>query len=184
MFAKISSDFLDHSVDYHQFKSKFVLDRYYSKERDAGSAFYKITYFLKFQQAHLKDIFTILPAPSYAEFTGGGLVTPHIDGGNDSVALNFYLSAPGDATIFYEKNHPDVMPYPGTRSYNVKDLHEIARFNAQPFDAYLLDVTKIHGIQKSGNEPRNMISYRWKKHTFEEIYNSLNTEKILWTDLK
>ncbi len=184
MFAKISSDFLDHSIDYHKFKSNFVLDKYYSKERNAGSAFYKITYFLKFQEAQIKNIFTIPPTPSYAEFTGGGLVTPHTDGGNDTVALNFYLSAPGDATIFYEKIHPNVQPYPGTRSYNVNELQEITRFNANPFDAYLLDVTKIHGIQKSGDEPRNMISFRWKKYSFEEIYNSLTTEKILWTDLK
>jgi len=179
MFAKISNSFLDLSLDYRQFKSNIVMDQYYSSARKGGSAFYRITHYLKFKQSHLKDIFTIQPNIFYAEFTGSGLVTPHTDGGNDSVALNFYLTAPGDATIFYEKKNDSIQPYPNTRSYNVADLTETSRFYASPFDTYLMDVSSIHGIQKSGSEPRNMISYRWKNYSFEEIFNSLNIEKAL-----
>jgi hypothetical protein len=179
MFAKISNSFLDLSIDYHQFKSNVIMDQYYSSARKGGSVFYRITQYLKFKEVHLKDIFTIQPNVFYAKFTGGGLVTPHTDGGNHSVALNFYLTAPGDATIFYEKKNDSIQPYPDTQSYNIADLTETSRFYASPLDAYLMDVSKIHGIQKSGFEPRNMISYRWKNYSFEEIFNSLNIEKAL-----
>ena len=179
MFAKISNSFLDLNVDYHQFKSNMVMDQYYSETRKGGSAFYLLNHSLQFKQSQIKDIFTIRPNIMYAEFTGGGLVTPHTDGGRDTVALNFYLTAPGDATIFYEKKNDSVQTYPNTRAYNVDDLLEVSRFYALPYDVYLIDVTKIHGIQKSNSEPRNMITYRWRNYSFEEIFNSLNIEKIL-----
>ena len=179
MFDKISNIFLDLNVNYHQFKTNMIMDRYYSEARKGGSAFYLLNYSLKFKQSQLKNIFTIRPNIMYAEFTGNGLVTPHTDGGNDTVALNFYLDAPGDATIFYEKKNDSIQTYPNTRAYNVTDLLEVSRFYAFPLDVYLIDVTKIHGIQKSNSETRNMITYRWKNYSFEEIINSLNIEKIL-----
>jgi len=179
MFAKISNSFLDLNVNYHQFKSNIVTDQYYSESRKGGSAFYLINHPLKFKQSQLTDIFTIRPNIMYAEFTGSGLVTPHTDLGRDTVALNFYLSAPGDATIFYKKKNDSIQTYPNTTAYNVEDLLEVSRFYAFPHDVYLIDVTKIHGIQKSNFEPRNMITYRWSNYSFEEIFTSLNIEKIL-----
>ena len=179
MFAKISNSFLDLNVDYHQFKSNIVTDQYYSETRKGGSAFYLLNHPLKFKQSQLKDIFTIRPNIMYAEFTGSGLVTPHTDLGRDTVALNFYLSAPGDATIFYEKKNDSIQTYPNTTAYKVDDLLEVSRFYAFTHDVYLIDVTKIHGIQKSNFEPRNMITYRWSNYSFEEIFTSLNIEKIL-----
>lgn len=180
MFARISNDFLDKSVDYTQFNSNIILDRYYNKERGGGSQFNAIINIAKFWNSHLKNIFTIKPVVSYAIFSGEGLVSPHTDGGNDSVALNFYIKVNNDATVFYEKKNSNVAPYPGTRGYDVANLNEIARFYAKPFDTYLVDVQVIHGIEKSTPDDRIFISYRWKNHSFEKIYNSLNVEKDMW----
>lgn len=184
MFAKISNDFLDHSIDYYQFNSTVITGNHYSEKRKGNSTFYLMTEYIKFKELQLKDIFTIPPAVvRFVEFTGCGLVTPHTDLGGDTVALNFYLNIPRDPTIFYKKQHPDVAPYKNTRGYNVDELTEIGRFYAEPFDVYLLDVQTIHSIQKSNDTPRHLITYRWKNYGFEEIFNSLKTEKTLWTEL-
>lgn len=183
MFAKISNDFLDHTRDYMQFNSNIVLDSYYSTERKGGSSFIRLKEIETFWSYHVKDIFSIRPVVTLGVFTGSGLITPHVDGKNDSVSLNFYLEPNEDETVFYEKKDKDVKPYPNTNSYDVKQLYEIGRFKANKFDTYLLDVQKIHGIQKSDNKDRIFISYRWKFFSFDRIFKSLNTKKWLWTAL-
>jgi hypothetical protein len=185
MFAKILDTFLNPEIDYHQYKSNNVVDQYYSAARKGGSAFYSIQDYFKFKSTHIKNIFTILPTPYYAEFTGTGLVTPHIDGGKDTVALNYYLNVgSGDETVFYKKKDDSVLPYPNTNSYNVNDLDELGRFSAKPFEAWLLDVNKIHGIIKQDDQTRTMITFRWKHYSFEEIYNSLNVGKDSWSNIE
>lgn len=178
MYAKISNDFINTALDYTKFNSNIAVDTYYSNARKGGSQFLLIKDLEYFWSVHLKDIFTIRPFVRYAIFTGAGLVTPHIDGANDAVALNFYLKVGNDATVFYKKNDPNLQPYPNTNSYDVKQLTEIGRFYANQFDTYLIDVKTIHGIEKSNDEDRIMISYRWRRHTFDEIYDSLATDKI------
>lgn len=173
MFTKISNDFLDLSIDYSQFNSEIKLDHYYSSARKGGSTFFSLKNIDYFWSIHLKNIFTIKPNVYYAVFTGSGLVTPHTDGGNDTVALNFYLIDHNDSTIFYEKKNKNVNPYPNTRSYDVKQLHEVGRFSAKKYDTYLMDVQTIHGILKSNNSDRIFISYRWKGFTYDQIFNSL-----------
>jgi len=183
MFAKINNDFLDKTIDYFQFDSKIAVDTYYSEARKGGSQFLLIKNPEYYWSTHLKDIFAIKPIVRYAIFTGEGLVTPHVDGRNDSVALNFYLQVGNDATIFYDKTHAEVKPYPNTNAYRVNELREVGRFYANKFDTYLMDVQKIHGIDKSGSEDRILISYRWRGYSFEQIYNSINTDKILWNEI-
>ena len=179
MFAKINNDFLDHTIDYNQFNSRSMTGQHTGK-RKGTSTFYLMKNYLKFKELQLKNIFTIPPiVVRFVEFTGCGLVTPHTDIGGDTVSLNFYLTTSNDPTIFYEKKNCNVTTYVNTRGYNVNDLNEIGRFYASPFDVYLLDVQTIHSIQKSTDVPRTLITYRWKNYSFEEIFNSLNTEKIL-----
>jgi hypothetical protein len=181
MFAKISNDFLNKTVDYTEFNSNIATDSYYNETRKGGSKFLLLKNLTKFWDLHLYNIFTIKPTVRYAIFSGSGLVSPHVDGGNDSVSLNFYLQTNSDdATIFYKKNNDFVKPYPKTNAYNIDDLTEVSRFYANKYDAYLLDVQQIHGIQKVDSQDRIFIAYRWKKHTFEEVYNSLNIEKHMW----
>jgi hypothetical protein len=174
MFQKISNTFLDMPNDWSKFKSNIKVSGYYSEKRDGGSAFYTITNYLLFHKLHRKNIFTIKPSIYFCEFTGSGLVTPHTDV-KDTVALNFYLSSTIDATIFYTPNEGAVT-IPNTQSYRVDQVNEVARFSARQFDAYVLDVTKIHAIDKTDDSVRSMISYRWQGPSYEEILNSLNVE--------
>jgi hypothetical protein len=181
MFAKIIGLILNPTINYHQYKSNTILDQYYSNARKGGSTFYLIKDYFKFRSTLIKNVFTILPMPYYSEITGSGLVTPHIDGGRDTVSLNYYLDVEsGDETIYYKKKNDNVLPYPNTNSYNINDLDEVGRFSAKPLETWLMDVTKIHGILKLNDIPRTMITFRWKTYSFEEIYNSLNVEKEPW----
>lgn len=173
MYCKIDNSFLDLNFDYTYFNSMVRTSHYYSNKRKGGSTFYLIKDSTKFWSLHIKDIFSIKPNVRYAVFTGENLVTPHTDGGNDSVALNFYLNATADATIFYEKKYEDVKPYPNTKGYDVTQLNEIGRFVAHNFDTYLMDVQTIHGIDKKTSEDRVFISYRWQNYSFNQIVNSL-----------
>ena len=173
MYCKIDNSFLNLNFDYTYFNSDIKVAHYYSNERKGGSTFYMMKDLKKFWSLHYKDIFTIKPNVRYAIFTSQNLVTPHTDGGNDSVALNFYLNTNADATIFYEKKHDDVKPYPKTKSYDVTQLNEIGRFVAYNCSTYLMDVQTIHGIDKKTNEDRVLISYRWKNYSFNQILNSL-----------
>lgn len=174
MYAKISNKFIDCTQNFFQFNSGIVVDKYYSEIRKGGSAFMLIKDHEKFW-SYTQNIFSIKPSVRFAIFTGQGLITPHTDGGNDSVALNFYLQTNSqDSTIFYEKKDESINPYPKTNSYNVNDLVEVSSFKAEKFDTYLVNVQKIHGIQKSNSEDRVMISFRWRSpYTFNQILNSL-----------
>lgn len=184
MFAKISNEFIDLKQDYHQFNSGIVIDKYYSEIRKGGSAFMLINEQKKFW-GFIKNIFLIKPIVRFAIFTGSGLVTPHLDGGS-SVSLNFYLQTNNnDSTIFYDKINNNVLPYPNTKSYDINELSEITRFKAEKFDTYLMDVQTIHGIEKNSEEDRIIICFRWGfPYTFEQIYNSLQIDKVLWTKLR
>ena len=174
MFSKISNSFLNVSADWYQFKSDVIIAHYYSKARKGGSTFYSIKNPEVFKKQILKNIFKIPPTNCFfAEFTGSNLVTPHIDGGGDKVALNLYLDAvTGDETICYE---PAIgaKPYPGSQSYDINNLTELSRFTAKQYDTYLLDVSKIHGIQKYSDSVRSMITFRWKQHSYQNILDSL-----------
>jgi hypothetical protein len=124
-------------------------------------------------------MFNIMPsAIYYCEFTGNQLVTPHRDKGI-SVALNLYLETDNAATIYYKEiNHdPTHVNFKHTKPYGapIENLVETCRFTAEPNDLYLLNVNEIHGIQKTTETPRSMITYRWNtRFSFNQILNSLN----------
>lgn len=172
MFVKIPNDFIDHSVDFFQFNSMEIRDKFESEHRKV----YVLN--LKNEQEfwkHCKNIFRIQPSLSFIVFTSPGLVSPHIDVGDASVSLNYYLQTDSrDSTIYYEKKHENVKPFPNTSSYSVNDLNEISSFRASKFDTFLLDVKKIHGIQKNSDQKRVLISFRWNLPlTFNQVYESL-----------
>jgi hypothetical protein len=175
MFTKIPNSFLNLSIDWFQFKSDVVVDQYYSNARKAGSTFYAVKNLTLLKEQILKNIFKIQPNNCFfAEFTGSGLVTPHTDGGGDTVALNLYLDAVSNDETIYYRLKPHAVPYPASSSYNVDDLTEISKFTAKQYDTYLLDVSKIHGIQKYSNNVRSMITFRWKTYYYQDILRSLN----------
>jgi hypothetical protein len=181
MFKKIDNSFLNLELNWESFITDNIFTEYYSKKRGGGSFFYTLpctnNEFLNLQK---KNIFTIEPTfIQYCEFTGPGLVTPHIDRGS-TVALNFYLEPQGGKTVFYKTNLScDInSSFHGDKSKlsyvtDLSTLTEIGSFVANPFDVYLLDVNILHGIEKINELPRTMITFRWFNHTYEEILSSL-----------
>jgi hypothetical protein len=182
MFKKLDNSFLNLELDWKSFITEDIFTEYYSKKRGGGSFFYTLPCSKKeFLNLQKKNIFTIEPTfIQYCEFTGPGLVTPHVDRGS-TVALNFYLKPQGDRTIFYETtlDCDSSTGYHGDKSKlsyvtDLSTLREIGSFIAAPLDVYLLDVNKLHGIEKVNDLPRTMITFRWFKHSYEEILSSLS----------
>jgi len=175
-FLKLQTDKLT-NMDWLNFKSDMLLiDSHYNVERVGGSYFYMMKNASGLYR-RLNDIFNILPdGIFYCEITGSGLVAPHRDK-MDSVAMNLYLNTDNATTIYYTENTvvEDSYSIKAVRPYtpNVATLTEVERFTAEPNDLYLLDVNEIHGIEKSSDQARSMISFRWKKHSFNDILNSL-----------
>lgn len=174
MFVKIKHKF--GYVDWKKFKSDRLVDSHYSPTRQGGSYFYALTNVVDFFALH-KNIFTIFPNDIfYCDFTGSGLVTPHRDKLN-TVSMNLYLETDNATTIFYKEiNHdPSYVDFKNLRPYSasIDNLVETSRFTAEPNDLYLLNVTEIHGIQKTTDLPRSMITYRWNNYSFDDILKSL-----------
>lgn len=165
MFVKLPQIFKTTDVDWDKYKTNICTSQFYSEKRKGGGYFYKVNDVDKFMDLLKPNIFTIMPEIFYSEFTGSGLVTPHIDKGT-TVALNFYIETDNSTTIFYEGLVPGKLYYEN----NVK---EIGQFIAQPFDCYLLDVSKIHGVQKTTDKTRSMFSFRWDDYSFQTIVDSL-----------
>jgi hypothetical protein len=177
MFTKLPLIFNTVDVDWHQFKSDFCFQKYYSPARQGGSYFYIIKDYASFKELLKKDLFGIKPdIISYCEFTGPGLVYPHRDEGT-FVALNFYIDTDDGITIFYKETEKIIDTMYSKKlnfSKTDKDLIEISRFKANKNDCYLLDVSCIHGIKKTTKNARSMITARWRTHNFNNILDSLN----------
>jgi len=177
MFTKLPLIFNTVDVDWHKFKSQYCFQKYYSPDRAGGSYFYTIKDYTIFKDLLKKDLFGIKPdIVSYCEFTGPGLVYPHRDEGT-IVALNFYIDTDDGITIFYKETDKIIDTLYSKKlnfSKTDADLIEIGRFKANKNDCYLLDVSCIHGIKKTTDNTRSMITARWKKHSFDIILDSLN----------
>lgn len=179
MFIKIPSIFKTVDVNWNNFKSNICFEKYYSATRNGGSYFYTITDYPQFKDLLKTNIFTIQPdVLAYCEFTGEGLVKPHTDSGT-SVSLNFYIDTDDGITIFYKKLDNIINSnFQNKKNLNYfendSNLIEIGRFQAKNKECYLLDVTQFHGIQKTSNRPRSMITARWHWYKFADILNSLN----------
>lgn len=106
MFAKISNSFINTSLLNQELRGDVAVSKFFSEKRNGGSAFFMLKNYSKVKEILLENIFTLPTPPSifYAEFTGSGLVTPHIDAYNWTVALNCYINTSVDATIFYKKS--------------------------------------------------------------------------------
>lgn len=179
MFTKLPYIFTTCEVNWNQFKTDKCFNRDYSATRGGGTYFYILKDLDYLKSLLIPNLFSIKPDFfAYCEFTGPGLVTPHIDRG-DSVALNFYIETDNSITIFYKNinnavNNVEKINSGLQISKSNADLQEIGRFTANKFDCYLMDVTKIHGIQKQSNKTRSLITARWKKASYDKILSSLN----------
>lgn len=165
MFTKLPQIFTTTNVDWDNFKTDECTSKFYSEKRKGGGYFYKIKNLETFMSLLKPNIFSIPCQIFYSEFTGAGLVTPHIDKGT-TVALNFYLETDNSTTIFYEGNVPEKL-------YYENNIREVSRFTADQYDCYLLDVSKIHGVLKTSDKTRSMFSFRWENYDFQTILESI-----------
>ena len=177
MYTKIKQDFLNPICDnWFKFKSEELTSSYQS-----GTVlleYRKITNLLLFKSQHTRNPFKIPPTyVRFSEIHGEGILLPHCDHGIKT-GLNYYISADKDVTTFYKTKSDNVVSiqYPGRKESNIydqNDLIEIDRFVASSNEAYLLDVSQIHSVQRVNSKSRVFIGYLWANHSYEEVLESL-----------
>jgi hypothetical protein len=175
MFKKIPSFLITQDYDWDRFKSINYSIRFVDSY-GVGSYFYPINDPRTLVSLIKPGFFTIPPTLSYCEFTNLAVVRPHRDS-NDTVALNFYINTSGSVTSFYKQPDEGIVEKRyGKLAYteSSNNLFEIGRFVANKYDCYLLDVTVLHGLQKTTPEPRTMLTCRWNRYDYQTILNSLN----------
>lgn len=176
MYTKLHQDFLRANFDdWLSLKGNELLSKYNSFTTTLE--YFNINDVDLFRKLHLKKIFTIRPDRiRFSIITGKGLLLPHRDH-NTTAVLNYYASAGEDATVFYTcKEGATAIQYPGkveSNVYTLDKLDEVGRFVANSNDAYLLDVSQVHSVEKVSEEPRLFISYLWSNHSYEEVLNDI-----------
>jgi hypothetical protein len=103
---------------------------------------------------------------------------PHRDQGV-SVNLNIYID-PGQAVTKFYNINTGANPYsPNTEKfypnlYRSEDLEFSSEFLAQPGEAYLLDVGKVHQVVGLEKGLRSMIQLSWNSRPYDEILEIIN----------
>jgi len=176
-FAKVSSNFIDSDLEFlKQFKSNDLTMDFVGP--GTHLEYFLLTDYPEYVKLHTKQICKIEPTGIlYSQISGQGLLGAHIDHG-PLVALNYYIDAGFDETVFFEKKSEDIPSerygdYQESNIFNFHDLIPKDRFIANTGDTYLLNVSKIHAVIKKTNITRQFISYQWYEHTFEEIKENL-----------
>jgi hypothetical protein len=123
---------------------------------------------------------------TYNEITGGG-TSPHSEHFLIQTVLNFYIE-PGECETFFWKLKDlnvelEFLPRLNAngnwnksvvRTYSRDSLECEASFIANPNDAYILGVDKIHSVSKPiPDSIRKFIRIGWMGHNVEEIFNSI-----------
>jgi hypothetical protein len=176
MYKKINQNFIKKDfTSWESLKGKNLMSQYVSKHTTLS--YYNINDIEYFKTIHTGKFFTIKPdRVRFSILTGQGMLSPHKDHDATTV-LNYYISAEGDQTIFYNVNEfAEPFSYKegyAKNIYNQSDLTETTKFIAVSGDAYLLDVSNIHSVYKKSTVPRVFISYIWMNNSFETISNNL-----------
>jgi hypothetical protein len=120
---------------------------------------------------------------AYIEILGEG-AAPHTD--EATATLNYTIDDASCITSFWRVNE-QVDAVPAERvdeqgraikskvmGYDEKDLVRLTSFKANPGDAYLLDVSKIHSVFKPKYETvRKFLSWRWVTTPFDTVSSSI-----------
>ena len=179
MFKKLNQDFLKNDFnDWTLLQGQELISRYES----FGTVleYFKISNMDYLKNIHTRKFFSIRPdRVSIARITGSGFLYPHKDHGITTV-LNYYISADKDSTIFYNaKSNAVPIEYPNKPTknvYHLYDLDEAGRFLANSGDAYLLDVSQIHAVNKQSPSTRLFLSYSWFSASFCNVL--MDIEKV------
>lgn len=175
MYQKINQNFIKAlNADWSQFKGDTSVSHFASG--DASIEYFNLANIQEFRNCHLRKFFTIPPTTVlYTEVKGntGGLLWPHRDH-NTLCVLNYYIQADLDETVFYNLKNEDVKPfqYKDKATSNIfrpDDLIPVDKFVACSNDAYLLDVSKIHAVNRLSDQTRIFVSYQWKTDSYDTI---------------
>lgn len=98
--------------------------------------------------------------------------TPHID--RYGVTLNYYFTAYGEITNFYETNYtPEKKLISNLPRHLKTNLKLLAELKANSHECYLINTRNIHAIQLNTKQPRFILRYFWKDHTYNDIKDSI-----------
>lgn len=106
---------------------------------------------------------------------------PHIDHDGMLTAINHYYNTLDAHTIFYEPKE-NAVPYCGKYEtipnyYHKEDIVEQTRFCANINDIYMLNITKIHGLDFPAKGVRQMVKWMFKI-PYNEIYQELKNKQM------
>ena len=128
-----------------------------------------------------EKIYGILPKRYWQDFhltimTIDCIIPPHTDT-EIITSINFYLQTEGCRTVFYKPKNNDlktiqVKNQTNGHIYFEEDLIEVDSFIAKDFEVWLLDVTKIHGVQGDFNL-RKALTLGTFVHKYEDVLNML-----------
>lgn len=128
-----------------------------------------------------EKIYGILPKKYWQDFhltimTIDCIIPPHTDT-EIITSINFYLQTEGSRTVFYKPKNNDlktiqVKNQTNGHIYFEEDLIEVDSFIAKDFEVWLLDVTKIHGVQGDFNL-RKALTLGTFVHKYEDVLNML-----------
>jgi hypothetical protein len=174
MFKKIDSNFIKDGFDWEQFRGELVAE---FVSGTSTLSYYSIRNPEAFRAIHTRNIFGIRPDKvMIATISGTGFLAAHVDH-NTLVTLNHYISANADITTFYEPmDRAEAKTYEGKEQANVyalDDLVPITNFVSNSGDTFLLDVSKIHSVEKVNSEQRVFIAYGWTTSTYEQVLAGL-----------
>jgi hypothetical protein len=176
MYTKLNKNFLNlNFTKWQDLKGSRLFSKYESGTTTLE--YFNIKDSDLFKKLHTRRPFTINPERvRFSCITGSGILAPHRDH-NTTVALNFYILASADRTVFYKPNNGATsICYHGKEDanvYNLDQLTETDSFIANTNDMYLLDVSSVHSVLKTTQEPRMFISYLWNHVSYEEILNDV-----------
>lgn len=128
-----------------------------------------------------EKIYGILPRKYWQDFhltimTIDCIIPPHTDT-EIITSINFYLQTEGCRTVFYKPKNNDlktiqVKNQTNGHIYFEEDLIEVDSFIAKDFEVWLLDVTKIHGVQGDFNL-RKALTLGTFVHKYEDVFKML-----------
>ena len=176
MYTKLNQNFLNPNFDQWQdLKGSQLFSKYESGTTTLE--YFNIKDVDLFKKLHTRRPFTINPERiRFSCVTGSGILAPHRDH-NTTAALNFYVSANTDRTVFYKPNDDatriNYKDKEDANIYNLDQLTEIDSFVANTNDVYLLDVSNVHSVFKTTQEPRMFVSYLWNNISYEEILGNI-----------
>lgn len=108
----------------------------------------------------------------FVEIIGPNQVSPHRDH-STTTALNCYFKAGGAITHYWNvKPGAQAIRFPGAETsniYTLEDVEHVDSFMAQDGDAYLLDVSSVHSVERASAAARRFIQFSWDTKTFDEI---------------